>query len=231
MTYFLRTLGTLPLDNSLSEIQRRLWLSFDRAYKLSAEIYESKQSALKTSTQTDDVAGLPDYGKGEKVLIEKPEISLKFNNETLIKYANEISLSLKSYKFISNSWVRIVGCKANVYYSNSEGTKATYPSSVLRLVVNIETQTSNGELLELYQMYHALNETDFPAKDQVIKDVQSMAETLAELKTAPVFDDVYIGPVLFEDQAAGEVVRKTMFFARNENLFSVRKSNNGRSCR
>jgi hypothetical protein len=222
-TYFLRTLGTLPLDNSLSEVQRRLWLLFDRAYKLSAEIYESKQSALKTSTLTDDIAGLPDYGKGDKVLIEKPEISLKFNNETLMKYANEISLSLKSYKFISNSWVRIVGCKANIYYSNSEGSKATYPSSVLRLVVNIETQTANGELLELYQMYHALNEADMPAKEKVIKDVQTMAETLAELKIAPVFDDVYNGPVLFEDQAAGEVVRKTMFYARNENLFSVRK--------
>lgn len=222
-TYFLRTSGMLPLDNSISEIQRKLWLSFDRAYKLSAEIYESKQSALKSSALTDDVKGLPDYGKGETVVVEKPEISLKFNNENLIKYANEISLALKSYKFLTTSWVRIVGYKANIYYSNSEGTKATYPSSVIRMVVHTETQAANGELLELYRVYHALSENDLPAKDQVIKDAQTNAETLIELKNAPVFDDVYNGPVLFEDQAASEAVRKTMFFARNENLFSARK--------
>jgi hypothetical protein len=222
-TYYLRTAGSLPLDNSVSEIQRKLWLSFDRAYKLSAENYESKQSALKSGTQTDDVAGLPDFEPGEKILIEKPEISLRFNNEALIKYANEISLALKSYRFLSNSWVKITGYKANIYYSNSEGSKATYPASILRLVVNIETYAPNGELLESYKAWHFLNEADLPAKELVIMDAQSMAEALNELKSAPVFDDVYIGPVLFEDQAASEAVRKTMFYAKNENLLAFRK--------
>jgi hypothetical protein len=222
-SYFLRTLTTLTLDNSLPEIQKKLWLAFDKAYKLSAELYESKQSALKSKAQEEGVTGIPDFLKGEKTLVEKPEISLKYDNETLIKYANEISLALKSFKFLTNSWVRLVGCKANIYYSNSEGSKSTYPESVMRLVINIETQTPSGELLELYQMYHSLNETDLPARDKVIKDEQAMAEFMAELINAPVFDDVYSGPVLFEDQAASETVRKTMFFARNENLFSFRK--------
>lgn len=222
-TYFLRTALMLPLDNSLSGLQRELWQSFDRGYKLSAEIYESKQSALKSKTQSEDVAGLPDYTKSEKVLVEKPEISLKFNNENLIKYANEISLSLKPYKYLTTSWVRIVGYKANIYYSNSEGSKATYPTSVIRMVVHTEAQAPTGELLELYRVYHVLNESNMPSKEQVIKDAQINAETLAELQKAPVFNDVYNGPVLFEDQAASEAVRKTMFFMRNENLFSARK--------
>jgi hypothetical protein len=166
---------------------------------------------------------LPDFEPGEKILIEKPEISLRFNNEALIKYANEISLALKSYMFLSNSWVKITGYKANIYYSNSEGSKATYPASILRLVVNIETYAPNGELLESYKAWHFLNEADLPAKELVIMDAQSMAEALNELKSAPVFDDVYIGPVLFEDQAASEAVRKTMFYAKNENLLAFRK--------
>jgi len=49
-SYFMRTFGMLPLDNSVQEIQRRLWIYLDRAYKLSAEIYESKQSALQSKT-------------------------------------------------------------------------------------------------------------------------------------------------------------------------------------
>lgn len=223
MYYYYVTSVPFPMDNNPEEIKRKLWQTFDNGYKLSAEIYESKQSTLKSKPQTDDVAGLPDYSKSEKVLIEKPENSLKFTTEKLVQYANDISLALKSYKYLTTSWVRIVGYKGNIYYSNSEGTKATYPISVLRVVVTVETQAPNGELFELFQIYHALNETDLPAKEVVIKEAQTMAENVAELKNAPVFDDVYTGPVLFEGQAAGEVVRKTMFYAKNENLYSYRK--------
>ncbi len=221
--YFFRTSGVISSDNSVPDIQRRLWLLFDKAYKLSAETYESKQSAIKSRTQSDDIAGLADYTAGEKVLIDKPEISLKFNNEKLVQYANEISLAFKPYRYLSNSWVRVVGQKGNIYYANSDGSKAAYPTSVIRLVINAEIQASNGEVFELYQTYHSLGETDLPAKDQVVKDVQTIAETLAKSIMAPFFDDVYNGPVLFEGQAASEAVRKTMFYAKNENLFSARK--------
>jgi hypothetical protein len=222
-SYFMRTFGMLPLDNSEQEIQRRLWNYFDRAYKLSAEIYESKQSALKSKTQDEEIAGLPDYTAANKVLIENPEIAIKFDNQKLIQYSNQISAAFKSHKSLSTSWVRINGYKANIYYANSEGSKASYPSSILRMVINAETQADNGELFELYQTYHALTEADLPSVEQVVKDAKLLAETLLALKMAPVFDDVYNGPVLFEGQAACEAIRKTMFYAKNENLFAVRK--------
>ena len=195
-SYYMLTFSMLPQDNSVQELRRRLWMAFDRGYKLSAELYESKQSALKSKTQDDDIAGLPDFTVGEKVLVEKPEMSLKFDAQKLTDYSNAISAVFKSYKSLSGSWVRLVGYKANVYFANSEGTKASYPTSLLRLVVEAETQASNGEVFELYNMYHFLSETDLPSKEQVIKDTQTLAETLLKLKEAPVFDDVYNGPVL-----------------------------------
>ncbi len=228
-TYFMRTFGMLPTDNSVQEIQRRLWTYFDRAYKLSAEIYESKQSALQSKTQEEDIVGLPDFIASEKVLVEKPEIDLNFDSPKLTQYSNDISRAFKSYKSLSGSWVRISGYKANIYYSNSEGSKASYPASILRMVIQAETQAPNGEIFELYKLYHALTEADLPSKEQVIQDVKTLAETLSQLKDAPVFDDVYNGPVLFEDQAASEVVRKTMFYAKNENLSASRKPVTGNS--
>jgi len=226
-SYYTQTFSMLPQDNSVQEIRRRLWMTFDRGYKLSAELYESKQSALKSKSQEDGIAGLPDFTPGEKVLIENPEISLKFDVQKLTAYANAISAAFKSYKSLSGSWVRLVGYKANVYFSNSEGTIASYPTSILRLVVDAENQASNGEVFELYNTYHALSENDLPSKEQVIKDAQILAENIQQLKEAPIFNDVYNGPVLFEGQAAGEVVRKTMFYARNENLCAVRKQVTG----
>jgi hypothetical protein len=226
-SYFYQTMSLLPQDNSVQELRRRFWTSFDRGYKLSAELFESKQSTLKSKTQEDDVVGLPDYTSAEKVLVEKPEISVKFDNQKLIAYSNAVSAAFVPYKSLTGSWVRIVGYKANVYYSNSEGSKASYPSSVIRMVVQAETQAANGEVFELYQIYHALSEADLPLKEEVIKDARMLAETLAKLKDAPIFNDVYIGPVLFEGQAASEAVRKTMFYARNDNLCAVRKQVTG----
>lgn len=228
-TYFMRTFGMLPLDNSVQEIQRRLWIYFDRAYKLSTEIYESKQSALKSKTQDEDIIGLPDYTASAKVLIENPEISLKFDSQKLTKYSNQISAAFKSHKSLSGSWVRMNGYKANIYYSNSEGSKASYPASIIRLVIQAESQAANGEMFELYQTYHALTESDLPPVEQVVKDARMLAETLQALKEAPVFDDVYNGPVLFEGQAASEAIRKTMFYAKNENLCALRKPVTGNS--
>lgn len=221
--YYMRTASMLPLDNSLSGIKHKLWLSFDRAYKLSAETFESKQSALKTRSETEDVAGLPDFAKSEKVLVEKPEISLKFNNENLIKYANEISLAFKPYKFLTTSWIRVVGYKANIYYSNSEGTKATYPVSVFRVVVHAESQAPTGEWLEQFRMFYTLNENNLPSREEMIKVAQELGQLIGELQKAPIFDDVYNGPVLFEGVSASEAIRKTLFFARNENLYAIRK--------
>jgi len=228
-SYFMQTFSMLPQDNSVKELRRRLWMTFDRGYKLSAELYESKQSALKSKTQEADIVNLPDFTTGEKMLVEKPEMSIKFDTQKLTAYANAVSAVFKSYKSLSGSWVRLVGYKANVYYENSEGTKATYPTSILRLVIDAETQASNGEVFELYNMYHAVSENDLPSKEQVIKDAEILAENLQKLKDAPIFNDVYIGPVLFDGQAAGEVVRKTMFYAKNENLLAVRKQVTGNS--
>jgi hypothetical protein len=228
-SYFYQTMSMLPQDNSVQELRRRLWTSFDRGYKLSAELYESKQSTLKSKTQDDDAMGLPDYTSAEKVMVEKPEISVKFDNQKLIAYSNAVSAAFVPYKTLTGSWVRFVGYKANVYYLNSEGSKASYPTSVLRMVVQAETQASNGEVFELYKIYHALSESDLPSKEEVIKDAQILAETLAQLKAAPIFDDVYNGPVLFEGQAASEAVRKTMFYAKNDNLCAVRKQVTGNS--
>ncbi len=86
ITYPMRTFGILPLDNSAQEIQNKLWIILDRAYKLSAEIYESKQSALKSKTQETGVTGIPDFMEGAGVQVDKPEILLKMDNSKMVNY-------------------------------------------------------------------------------------------------------------------------------------------------
>ena len=218
-----RIFGQVPMDNSAEAIQTRLWPLFDRAYKRSAEEYESKQSAIKGKIQEEGVLGIPDYTEGKKSLIEKPEINLKLNSAKTIQYTKDISAAFSPYRHLTSLWVKVIGFKTNIYYSSSEGTSATYPGSAVRLVVFAKTQLPDGELIEMTRFYHALTEENLPDAGILKNEIKEIAETLQKYHTAPVFDDVYTGPVLFTGQAAGEVIRKSLFNSRGENLNASRK--------
>jgi|GEM_PF-282811 len=211
-----------PVSDCIDESRRRLWLSFDRTYKNAVNLYSAKQSANKNATP-DEWTNVPDFLPGKVIQLSLPAIDLNYNKEKLVQYANAISAELKNYPQFTTSWVRITGIKANIYYSNTEGSKASYPNSIVRLVVNAETLSDEGEKLELYKTYHVKTDADLPPLDQVLKETKELAATLLEMKKAPVFNDVYNGPVLFEGPAAAEVVRKTMFYAQQENLFAKRE--------
>lgn len=213
---------TFTTGDCFDETRRRLWLLFDRAYKLSVNSYSAKQSANK-NIMADDWTEVPDFTPGTAILVNQPALDLTYDKDRLIKYANAISGALKAYPQLTYSWVRLTGTKANIYYSNTEGAKASYPNSIVRLVVNAEILSDEGEKLELYHTYHVKSEADLPPLEQVLKDTRELAATLIEIKNAPVFNDVYNGPVLFEGTAAAEVVRKTMFYAGHENLFAKRE--------
>lgn len=219
MTSFVRT--NLPVKDCIDESRRRLWLSFDKAYKNAVNQYSTKQSANKNAV-ADDWSNIPDFLPGKAVQLNLPLIDLSYKKEELIQYANAISGEFKNYPHLTSSWVRITGTKSNIYYSNTEGSKVSYASSIVRLVVNAETLSDEGEKLELYKTYHVSTEADLPALQQVIKDTKEIATTLLEMKKTPAFNDVYNGPVLFEGSAAAEVIRKTMFYAGHENLFAKR---------
>ena len=212
---------SFPVGDCADEIRRKLWLSFDRAYRMSASQYSTRQSAMQ-NTNLGEWADVPDFLAGTPVQVDEPVAELTYDLEELTRYANAISATMKDYPRLTLSWVRLTGTKANIYYSNTEGSKASYPSTLLRLVVNAETLTPEGESIELYNTYHVLSEQDLPPLDQVIRETREMVNTLYTMRDAPRFEDIYNGPVLFEGPAAGEVVRKTMFYANHENLFASR---------
>ncbi len=211
-----------PTGNCADEVRRRLWLSFDRAYRMSLGQYSARQSAMQNANQ-GEWADVPDFLPGAATLVNEPVTELSYDLEKLTVYANAISETMKTYPELTFSWVRLTGIKANVFYSNTEGAKATYPVSIIRLVVNAETLSTEGENLELYNTYHVLKENELPPLDQVISETRELVGTLFEMRDAPVFNDVYNGPILFEGPAASEVVRKTMFYAKHENLYAKRE--------
>jgi hypothetical protein len=78
-----------PTGDCFDETRRRLWLLFDRSYKLSVNLYSAKQSANK-NVMADEWTAVPDYLPGTAILVNDPVLDLNYDNEKLIKYTNAI---------------------------------------------------------------------------------------------------------------------------------------------
>jgi predicted Zn-dependent protease len=93
---------------------------------------------------------------------------------------------------------------ANSYYVNSEGAKGIEPSSSARLAIIAATQAEDGMPLANYRIYTVARPEDLPEKAKLEGDVKNLVSELLATKIAPLGDE-YSGPVLFMNEAAGEL--------------------------
>ncbi|MCD4746971.1 MAG: hypothetical protein K8R58_11805 [Bacteroidales bacterium] len=221
MTSFSGT-GSVPLDNDYDGIKRSLWEATDNNYKDAAEIYEAKISSIKQQNLTEEEANLHDFSLAPKVNLNIKTIAFDFNKEKWEKTAKELSGVFNNYSDIFSSKASIYFYKADVYFINTEGTEVKSPLSLAAIRINALTQADDGEAIYDHLLYYALSPEDLPSLDEMKAEVKTMADNLITLKNAPIFDDFYSGPVLFEGQAAAEVFTQRLFSGTN-GLLAMRK--------
>jgi len=214
--------GHIPLENDYYGIRNSLWKTIDNMYKNAAELYERKLSAIDQQNLSEEEKGLPDFSKIQQVTLDIPTESFIWDKQKWEKTAKDISAIFKDYAEIFSSNVSIFLYQADVYFLNSEGTETKYPISLAAVRINAETQADDGEPLFDHVLYYALTPDDLPAIDDMKNEVKFMADNLVKIKNAPIFDDSYSGPILFEDQAVAELFVQSMFSSMG-GLITMRK--------
>ena len=214
--------GFIPLDNDYFGIRNSLWKTTDKCFKDAAEIYERKISAIKQQNIPEEEAELDDFSKIRLVHLDIPAITFDFDKQKWENTATELSAIFKDYSEIFSSNVSIFLYQTEVYFLNSEGTETKHPVTLTAIRVNAQTQAEDGEPLFDHLLYYALTPADLPSLKKMKSEVQTMADRLVNIRNAPVFDDSYSGPVLFEDQAVAEIFYQTLF-SSTAGLNAVRK--------
>jgi len=202
---------SLPVEKSIFGIRRALWLSTDKAYKQSAEFYEGKISAVKQQNLPDDIVNLNDFSEAEKVEKILPSVEFSYNRAEWEKKADEISAVFRKYPGIYNSGVSVYFFNADVYFLNSEGTRTTFPYNLAAVFVDTSTQANDGEPIFDYLTYYGVVPEDLPSKEKIKGDAELLAKRTLLLKKAVPFEDVYLGPVLIEGDAVGEIIAQSLF--------------------
>lgn len=214
--------ANVPLDNDYNGIRRSLWLSTDKQYKAAAETFAKKLSSMKQQKLNPEDTALFDFSKADKVNIDLKSRQFNIDKKKWEKIARELSAIFKDYNDIFSSNVSIYFYSADAYFANSEGTMTKQPFSIAAVRAVANTQADDGASLYDHVLHFALTPEDLPSLNSLKKEIQDMAENLSALRNAPVIDDSYSGPVLFEGQAAGEIYSQRLF-GGTSGLMAVRK--------
>ena len=196
--------GAAPAVGSASEIdydmlRRSFWMVSDAAYKFALQEQAAKESYLKTNPLPADVANLPELQKMEPVekIINRDE-PFEIDQKKWENIVSEVSAIFNEYKDIYNSSVGVSGTEIEIYKLSSEGVKLKQPMSYVSFYASAYVMTEDGvKIADSYSLF-GKDLQDLPSLEELKEGVRNFAEGLLKLKDAPVVDEYYSGPVLFE---------------------------------
>ena len=212
----------ISLNNSYQGVRNGLWLTSDSKYKDKAENFESKKSSIKQQNLSKEQTDIPDFADVEiqtNIINKVLEPARLSDLETV---ATELSKLFINYPNFNESWTKIYEYQANTYYLSSEGMKYKQPFNLLTLRVYAEAVTSDGQTIMDYFDINVNKYSDLPNIETLKNKVIQMANLLEQIRTAPVLEEAYSGPVMFTGQAVGEIVAQT-FVSTKKGLLAERK--------
>jgi len=189
-------------DDDELAIRRKLWLATDQAYKSAAEALTEKNAALKQLTIENPT---DDFAHAEPVRLIRPLVKLDPGIGSWAPLLREVTAFYKKDPQIETIQSSLSFEATNRYFVNSEGTIVRTGASAYLIVAGASTQAPDGMRLERSTEAVQGEFKNLPRPNEFQKQAEAVVATLAELRAAPVVDEEYRGPVLFEPYAATNI--------------------------
>jgi hypothetical protein len=192
---------TLPLDDDYEHIRHEIWLETDAEYKEAAGKLAAKRALLRDRERGKE---LPDFIPQASATVSERPVDLSGGIPELEKLTRELSALFNNSPEILSSGVDIYVMSNYMRFVNSEGTSFTRAEPIVILDVRAYTQAKDGQplwegLRTYYRSYAELHGAN------LVSRTRDMIGRVKALRVASSLER-YNGPVLFEGEAAGEVV-------------------------
>src|SRR5437773_7601165 len=96
------------------------------------------------------------------------------------------------------------------YLVNSEGTRTLQPSMLVAISIEAASEAPDGMRVRHWIPFNASSFDQVPSVEEISKSIAKMAADLTALRTAPVLEADYSGPVLFTGQASAEMFARVL---------------------
>jgi predicted Zn-dependent protease len=192
-----------PEEDDERELRRSLWLGIDDAYKTAVEDLARKKAVLEGQMQSskDELA---DFTTEEPATVVSPAPESSFDLGKWEELAAQLSGVFREFPEIQSSRVSVGWMLRQVRYADTDGGTASHPRELWMLEATAETQADDGMPLRDFVSFYAPRPEQAPDAKTMTGAVKELAKRLVTLRSAPVMDGAYSGPVLLEDQAAAE---------------------------
>lgn len=197
---------TLPLSDDYEELRRRIWLATDRAYKDALDDFAGKKAALQNKTTTEEVV---DLSEAEPFQAADRQPELARDAAHVAALAKNLSGAFEGETHIHWSEVAVGARQTTVTYLNSEGSSFVRSQPLAYVHVFADTQGQDGTELNDFVAAEARAWEQLPSPEELAARIERMIASLAQLRAAPP-PERYTGPVLFEGQAAAELVAQVL---------------------
>jgi len=194
----------LPLDNDPIALRHQIWLATDEAYKDAGQALTQKQSALKQFTA--DEHPVDDFAKAPVVTVVQSRASMKADETGWKKSLEEATSLYRTYPEIQSLSAFARFSVVNEYFVNSEGTVTRTGRNAYSVQLSASTQAPDGMRLARSPAWTVAKYEELPTSEKLVQYTREALETLKALRNAPIVDEEYRGPVLFEADAADDVV-------------------------
>lgn len=196
-----------PIENDYGTMRHALWLATDQAYKQAVEQIARKRAFVQNKIRGELI---PDFSKEKPVTVVEARQDLQIDKAHWEKQLREWSGIFRDFPQVQESNVVMEAQLTHRYLVNSEGTRTLQPLMLVSVEIEAETQSSDGMRLRHWIPFNATGIDQLPPAEEISKQIRQMATDLTALRTAPVLDADYSGPVLFTGQASAEMFARVL---------------------
>ena len=200
MTY-LPPAANLAEEAGYDALRHTLWAVSDEAYKRALEMYSQKKAYRQNKNITEVYGDLSPQKK--LTLLEEPPAFAAADRAALKDTVVKLSAVFRKYPAIQGSQALLRRVINTVRFVNSEGTSYRYYRDGVSLEIKATIQTAAGLRIGDEKCFYWTSPADMPPYEKLEAETEEFARGLS-YTVASSTSEPYLGPVLFEGQAAAE---------------------------
>src|SRR5262249_25524188 len=147
-----------------------------------------------------------DFAKAPVVTLVQPLRALKVDAAGWKKSLEEATNVYRGFPEIQTISAFARFSLTNEYLVNSEGAVTRTGRDLYSVQLSAATQAPDGMRLARSPAWTVSNYAELPTREKLVQYSREALETLKALRNAPIVDEEYRGPVLFEADAADDVM-------------------------
>ncbi len=197
----------IPIDGNTDVVRRAAWWSMDKAYKTAIENLKRKKTVM-ANREMPNVAD--DFSRQSAASFFSKETPQELPPENVLaEGARALSSVLATNVSLRESTVSLTARTRRRWLVNSEGTRVFALRNGAFMTGRAIAQADDGVMVGDTCRVVAWTWNSMPTPELLASEVAGLGRRVEAMRTAPLQDD-FIGPVLVEGQASGELCARIL---------------------